>query len=119
VAIATLSTGLPVPLLGSISIAATLLDPAASSVTMQWDISQHLDGNTVPMHAQCDVSQDGGVTWDFLCSAERDKGYSGGSLAFITHPLPGVGNALRMIRATLVAASAITPVTTSMQLVVS
>jgi hypothetical protein len=118
----TLSTGISVPLLGTVSIAATLVDPAATVVTMQWDISQHLDGNPSAMAVSCDVSLDAGVNWTFLCSAARDKGYAldqgskNPSLASITHPLPGVGNSLRMIRATLTSSS---QVATSMQLVIS
>lgn len=112
----TLSTGIPVPVLGTVNIAASLIDSAATSLKLQWDVSQHLTGDPATMLASVDVSLDGGLTWNFLCSAGRDRGYPNSTIASLIHPLPDVGNTLRMLRASLTTSSS---VTTSMQLVVS
>lgn len=94
--IATLTTG---PTASSSSIPATAVDPAVSTIKIQWDVSNNLSGSSVSSHIRCDVSQDNGTTWTTIVAAGRDKGYDyPGIVASATVPLPGVGNAQRMVR---------------------
>lgn len=119
-ALVTLTTGPSAALDGTISIPATLIDPTADTVTLAWDITQHLAGHPAAMTMICDVSQDGGTTWARLYSGGRDQGYDPDltsktpGIASVRHPLPGAGNALRMVRCSLGATAS---VTTSGQLI--
>jgi hypothetical protein len=52
-----------------------------------------------------EVSQDGGTTWDSLCSFDRDGGAADAAafpVAKVKSGLPGAGNASRKLRATLI-----------------
>ena len=116
----TLTTGLSVSLLGTISIPATSVDLNASTITLQWDVSQHLAGNTAVMSMSSDLSLDGGLTWSPLLSAGRDQGYdliSGKTTASVSMSMPGIGNSLRMVRASLIVTGS--SVVTSGQVIMS
>jgi hypothetical protein len=124
-ALTTLTTGPSASLNGSISIPATLLDPTVTVISLQYDISNYV-GSAAAMSLTADYSLDGGATWNFLAAVGLDDpnftapsnvlkvgsaftvGWGG-----IQLPVPGVGNAQRMIRSTLTTTG---PITTSLQI---
>lgn len=111
----TLTTGVSVPLLGTISIAAALVDDTATRIQLQFDITNHTATSTTSLDALCEISFDAGLTWNHLCSCGRDKGYNDSTpLCFVATSLPS-GTA-RMIRGSLTSVSSIT---TSLQIVLS
>jgi hypothetical protein len=81
-----------------------------SQLTIAWDISNHLAGNTSSASISADLSLDGGNTWNTLgCDpfpviVARNQGYNAvpgdptPTWCYLTVPLPQVGNPNRMVR---------------------
>jgi hypothetical protein len=102
-----------VPMTGA-SIAATALDPSATQISFQMDITNHLAGNPASIQAFVDLSQDAGITWNSLIGCARSQGFdlnqssSNPNIMFATCDVPGVGNLTRMIRATALLSQTVT-----------
>lgn len=105
----TIGTATKTELLGKLSVAETLLDPAADVISLKWDITDHLDGHAGSMTADIEISTDDRKTWRHLAGAARDKGYAPieepgepNDIAYLRVALPEVGNPNRWVRGSLV-----------------
>jgi hypothetical protein len=104
------------PLIGSLAPVPVTGDPLADTITLSWDVTNHLAGNTSVMVISADISLDGGSTWRFLLSGGRSSGSDltvdkHGTLqtsASVSCRLPGVGVVSRQLRMTLSSSASVT-----------
>jgi hypothetical protein len=102
-------------LTGTLAPTPVTVDPAADTIVLAWDISNHKAGDPAIMVISADISLDGGATWQFLISGGRDKGYDPipdkhgtlQTMASVSCQLPGIGVISRQIRATLSSSSSV------------
>jgi hypothetical protein len=99
----------------------TAIGSTVNQIALQWDISQHLSGNSVAMTMTADISFDGGNTWmNGFLGAGRDQGYdlalnkSGQAVTVASVSCRIPAGPTNMVRATLTASG---PVTTFAQIV--